>query len=179
MLTPQELTNRRSTRELSIATMLALLLSACAPAASTVSRSPNSQLILELQRAKELDQSYAVDPQVGPVASGDFSVQADKAATAIDEIEHGVEVPQSQINDALFVPPKSISPEQRIQLIRQLQVVRQLDNQGWWDWTRDPVIAQDFAVQEKKVDRVTRELQTGQAVSWLAINEALHVPQYP
>ena len=51
--------------------------------------------------------------------------------------------------------------------------------QGWWDWTRDPIIAQDFAVQEKKANRAIKDLETGQQISWSEINEGLEVPRYP
>ena len=159
--------------------MLAFLIPACASVGSTVSRSPRSALVLQLEQARELDKSNATDPHVGPIASGDYSVQADKADTAIYKIEHGVEVSHAEIADALFVPPKSLSEAQRDDLIHRLRRARQLDDQGWRDWTRDAAIAQDFAVQEKKADWVISGLARGEAVSWLDINDALHVPANP
>ena len=72
------------------------------------------------------------------------------------DLEHGQYVSQSQIDAALFVPPKSLSAEQRADLIGELENARNQDEQGWWDWTRDPVIAQDFAVQEKKANRAIK-----------------------
>jgi len=50
----------------------------------------------------------------------------------------------------LFVPHKTLSTAQRVRLIDELKYARYLDDRGWWDWTRDPVIEQDFAVQEKE-----------------------------
>jgi hypothetical protein len=50
---------------------------------------------------------------------------------------------------------------------------------GWWDWTWDPVIAQNFQVQERKANRVIKDLETNQPVSWADIDEAMHVPYYP
>jgi hypothetical protein len=97
----------------------------------------------------------------------------------MDDLEHGRHVSQSQIDDALFVPPKSLSLAERAQLIQQLKYAKYLDDQGWWDWTRDPVIAQDFSVQEKKANRAIRDLETNQQISWSEIDEGLQVPQYP
>ena len=79
----------------------------------------------------------------------------------------------------LFVPPKSLSREQRAQLVDELRAARALDNQGWWDWTRDPVIAEDFSVQEIKANRAIKDVETNQQVSWQEIQEGLQVPQYP
>ncbi len=140
----------------------------------------HSERTLErLQAAREIDLSNANDPEVGPPASGDYSLRADKAAQVMYALEHGNPVDRSEIDDALFVPPKSLSPAQRAQLINQLKYARNLDNRGWWDWTRDPVIAQNFSVQEKKADRAIRDLETDQQLSWSEIDQGLAVPLYP
>ena len=97
----------------------------------------------------------------------------------MNEIEHGQYVSQPQIDDALFVPPKSISLAQRAELIHELEDARNRDDQGWWDWTRDPIIAQDFSVQEKKANRAIKDLETNQQVSWSEIDQGLEVPRYP
>lgn len=120
-----------------------------------------------------------MDPEVGPVASGDYSIRADHAAQVMDDLEHGAYVSQSRIEAALFVPPRTLSPAQRARLIDELKYAREMDNRGWWDWTRDPVIAQDFAVQEKKADRAIKDLETNQQISWSEIDEGLQVPLYP
>jgi len=113
------------------------------------------------------------------MASGSYSMQAEKADRVMNDLEHGQYVSQAQIDDALFVPPKSLSPAQRARLVDELKKARDLDNRGWWDWTRDPVIAQDFSVQEKKANRAITDLETNQQVSWSEISEGLAVPQYP
>jgi len=154
-------------------------LSACAPTESNVSNAQSERTLQRLQAAREIDLNNAKDPEVGPVASGDYSLRADKAAQVMDDLEHGQYVSQSQIDHALFIPPKSISPDQRTNLINQLEIARNQDEQGWWDWTRDPVIAQDFAVQEKKANRAIRDLETSQQISWSEIHDGLKVPQYP
>lgn len=103
-------------------------------------------------------------------------LRADHAQDVIDSLEHGVHVSQAEVRDALFVPPKSLSETQRAELVQELEQAKWRDNRGWWDWTRDPVIAQNFSVQEKKADRVIKELETDQPVSWYDIQEAMHVP---
>jgi hypothetical protein len=168
-------------RTVGIASVLffAASLSACAPTESNAPEMQSERTLERLQAAREIDLSNAKDPEVGPVASGDYSIRADKAAQVMNDLEHGLYVSQSQIDDALFVPPKSISLADRAALIRELKDARDLDHRGWWDWTRDPVIAQDFSVQEKKANRAIRHLETEQQISWSEIDEGLKVPRYP
>src|ERR1700675_3981920 len=154
-------------------------LSACAPTESNVAKAQSERTLERLQAAREIDLSNAKDPEVGPAASGDYSLRADKAGQVIDDLEHGQYVSQSQIDDAMFVPPKSLSLAQKAQLIRELKDAKNLDDRGWWDWTRDPVIAQNFSVQEKKANRAIKDLETDQQVSWSEIDEGLAVPRYP
>lgn len=136
-----------------VSLILTLPLSACAPTESNLSNMHSERTLQRLQAAREIDLGNARDPDVGPVASGDYSLRADKAEQVMYDLEHGQYVSQSQVNDALFVPPKSLSLEQRAYLIRELKLARNRDEQGWWDDTRDPIAAQDFAVQEKKANR--------------------------
>jgi hypothetical protein len=160
------------------AVLLASLLSACAPTESNVSAAQREQTLERLQAAREIDLNNAKDPEVGPAASGDYSLRADRAAQVMYDLEHGKYVSRSQIDDALFVPPKLLSEAQRAQLINELRYAKNLDHRGWWDWTRDPVIAQDFSVQEKKANRAIRDLEAGQQVSWSEIDEGLALPRY-
>jgi hypothetical protein len=153
-------------------------LSACAPTESNVAEAQSERTLERLQAAREIDLSNARDSEVGPAASGDYSLRADKAGQVMDDLEHGQYVSQSQIDDAMFVPPKSLSPAQKAQLIRELKDAKNLDDRGWWDWTRDPVIAQDFSVQKKKANRAIRDLETDQQVSWSEIDEGLTLPRY-
>jgi hypothetical protein len=169
----------RITGAIAVNLVLALSLSACAPTESNVSNAQGEQILQRLQAAREIDLRNAKDPEVGPVASGDYSVRADKADQVMYSLEHGQYVSQSQIDDALFVPPKSLSPALKAELIHQLENAKNQDNQGWWDWTRDPVIAQDFSVQEKKAKRAIRYLETDQQISWSEIDDSLQVPRYP
>ena len=167
------------TRLIASTFILALSVSACAPAESNVAAARNEQTLRQLLEARETDLSNAMDPTLGPVASGDYSVRADNAAQVMSDMEHGRYVSQSQIDEALFVPPKSLSLEQRATLLNEVKTARALDNQGWWDWTWDPVIAEDFSVQEIKATRAIRDLENNQQVSWQEIQEGLQVPEYP
>lgn len=169
----------RITGVIAVNLILVLSLSACAPTESNVSNAQSERTLQRLQAAREIDLRNAKDPEVGPVASGDYSVRADKADQVMYSLEHGQYVSQSQIDDALFVPPKSLSPALKAELIHELENAKNQDNQGWWDWTRDPVIAQDFSVQEKKAKRAIRYLETDQQISWSEIDDSLEVPRYP
>jgi hypothetical protein len=135
-----------------------------------------TQLIQRLRAAEQIDKSRALDVSIGPVASGDYGLRADRAHDVADQLEHGVAVSPEEISHALFVPPESLSETQRAQLVRQLEEARELDRRGWWDWTKDPVIAQNFQVQERKASRVIKSLENNQPVSWADIHEAMHVP---
>lgn len=172
--------SRRTIEVVACAVFLAASLSSCASTESNPMSSARSQRTLQrLAAARESDLANAMDPEVGPVASGDYSIRADHAAQVMDDLEHGAYVSQSRIEAALFVPPRTLSPAQRARLIDELKYAREMDNRGWWDWTRDPVIAQDFAVQEKKADRAIKDLETNQQISWSEIDEGLQVPLYP
>jgi hypothetical protein len=95
-----------------------------AAAATTYSlRQNKAQLIHGLETAKGLDWANALDPNVAPVTQEDFLDQMNKADRAIKELTHGFEVPQSEIEDVLWSPPKSISLELRFQLIRQFKML--------------------------------------------------------
>jgi hypothetical protein len=149
---------------------------ACAPTEGDLSTQEKGELIAQLRAAKELDLSRASEVRVGPVAAGDYMLRADRADDVIGELERGVDVSRSEVSAALFVPPESLSETQRNQLVQKLEQARRLDDRCWRDWTREPVIAENFLVQERKADRVIYELETDQPVSWHDIQEAMQVP---
>ncbi len=162
----------------------AILFAAARPAcayteSNTYAADSRTQLIQRLGAAEEIDRSRALDVSLGPVASGDYGLRADRAHDVADQLEHGVAVSPEEISAALFVPPTSLTETQRAQLVRRLEQAKDLDQRGWWDWTWDPVIAQNFQVQERKANRVIKDLETNQPVSWADIDEAMQVPRYP
>jgi hypothetical protein len=183
--------------QLFLTTLIAsIVLVFCAPPSpaadqSSTTASPLSQqtakLIQELEVVKQTDWSAALDPSVSPVRHGTFLNQMNKADRASKELSHGFAVPPGEIEDALWVPPKHISPEERAQLIRQLKQVRQQDDQNEqnmlnnlaWSRSAAPVDTAIFDQRMQEVDTVITDLKIGAPVHWSAIKEALQVPYSP
>jgi hypothetical protein len=154
--------------------------------ASTNALSPDqrSELIERLQAAKKLDWRYAVDPNVAPVTEEDFLDQMNSADRVVKELTYGFEVPQQEIADALWVPPKSVTSGERDRLIRRLQEARRDDdhneqemlNDSAWTDSAAPVDTVTFDQQEELVDCVIKDLEIGEGVHWSTIKGALYVP---
>lgn len=150
----------------------------------TAASDQTAQMIKRLQVAKELDQSNAFDPDVSPVRREDFTVQAAKADRAIKEIQHGFPVEPNEIEDALEIPPRHLTPEKRMQLIHQLQQAKALDEQHAQEiliyWQDDePVERSEFDIQAERAANVVKDLQLGESVHWSDVKEALYVPADP
>jgi hypothetical protein len=160
-------------------------ISACSPAASQsaaanqVNLNPQSQLVAQLQEAKQTDLHLALQPGTSPTGQGDLMVAASKVDMVIDKLDHGDQVSQADITQALIVPPPSMTPEQRADYIVKLRAACELDNQGWTHNTRYSVAPQDYLVQEQECLQAVRELRTGQDVSFYTLQQALHVPRNP
>jgi hypothetical protein len=137
-----------------------------------------AQLIEQLQEARQTDLKDARDTALGPDAAGDYMTQAGKAETAIDDLSQHSNVPKSEISDALFVPPKHLSPARRAELIKQLEQAKSRDDEifhthlGGWD----PILTEDCNIQGERVERVVNKLETERPVSWSEINQAMWVP---
>jgi hypothetical protein len=144
-------------------------------------------LVEELQTAKHEDWTNALDPRVAPSERGDFLDQMNKADRAIKELTHGFEVPQYKIDDALVIPPKSLSAAQRARLIRRLQDAVQQDdhneqvmlNDEAWSNSAFPADTSRFDQQKELANGVIKDLEIGEDVHWSAIKDALVVPQSP
>lgn len=143
-----------------------------------ISPDERAQLIEQLQGARQTDLKNALDTSLGPDAAGDYMTQAGKAETAINDLSQHSDVSKSEISDALFIPPKHLSPAQRAELITQLEQAKARDDEIWrthmGGW--DPILTTDCTIQGKRVDRVLKDLETEEPVSWSEINEALYVP---
>jgi hypothetical protein len=108
------------------------------------------------------------------------------AERVIKELAHDFEVPRQQIADALWVPPKSITSEERERLIRQLQEAKRADdhneqemlNDSAWTDLAAPVDTATFDLQKELVDSVVEDLEIGEGVHWSTIKDALYVPPY-
>jgi hypothetical protein len=154
---------------------------------ANLSSQQTSQLIQQLDAARKADWNAALDPSVSPVRRGTFLNQMNKADRASKELSHGFAVPQGEIDDALWVPPKHISPEERAQLIRQLKQARQQDdhneqnmlNDLAWSRSAAPADTAIFDERKQEVDAVVKDLEIGAPVHWSAIKQALVVPTSP
>ncbi len=138
-----------------------------------------AQAIEHLQQARHTDLAYAMDTALGPVAQGDYLAQADNADSVIRDLKGHSDVSRSEISDALFVPPKHLSPEMRAQLVERLKQARALDDEKW----RNNLGSEDEAwltllcdIQARRATRVIKKLETGEPASWSEINEAMTTP---
>lgn len=156
-------------------------------ATENLSSQQTSQLIQQLDTAKKADWNAALDPSVSSVRRGTFLNQMNKADRTSKELSHGFAVPQSEIEEALWAPPKHISPEERAQLIRELEQAKQQDerneqqmlNDAAWSHSAAPMDTVTFDQRKKQVDRVVENLEIGAPVHWSAIKQALVVPTCP
>jgi hypothetical protein len=137
-------------------------------------------LIEQLQRAKQADQEIAMDTSLGPVAQGDYLVQAEKADTAIKDLREHSDVLKTEVSDALFVPPRQITPEMKAQLLEKLAQAKALDDQKW----RNNLGSEDenwltllCDIQARRATRVIKKLERAEPVSWVEINDAMTTPE--
>ncbi len=148
------------------------------------STAQTTQLIKRLQVAKELDQSNSFDADLTPTRREDFTVQAAKADRALKELQHGFAVDSGEIEDALDIPPRHLTPVQRAQFIQQLQQAKALDDQReqeiliYWE-DDEPAERSKFEVQAQRAADVAKDLQLGESVHWSDIKQALYVPADP
>jgi hypothetical protein len=174
-------------RSLIIVPVFLMAVSACAqrhrnPAPDQIIfREQRPELIRRLEAAEEADQSYARDPRISLVRKEDFFEQAYKAERAIRELLYGYDVPQPELADALTVPPKSLSPQAKADLIRQLQDAIALTDRGEQARLNDYFSEASFDTrpydrQKQFAEAVIRELTIGEEVHWDTLQEALQVP---
>ncbi len=158
-----------------------LVLSSCSNEEfAVVPPEERAQVIEQLQQARQTDLEDANDVSLGPIAEGDYLAQADKADSAIKDLKEHEDVAQSEVTDALFVPPRHISPELRAQLVDKLQKAKALDDEKW----HNNLGSEDenwltllCDIQARKATRVIKKLETGDPVSWFEINDAMTTPE--
>jgi len=144
-----------------------------------VTSQERSQAIEQLRQARQTDLAEATDTSLGPIAEGDYIAQAEKAESAIRDLKEHSNVPKAEISEALFVPPRHLSPQMRAQLVEQLKQARALDDEKW----RNNLGSEDEAwltllcdIQARRATRVIKKLETGEPVSWYEINDAMTTP---
>jgi len=164
-----------------IATLLSAVAFTSCAATGTSSRTAEQRdaLIEQLENAKRTDLQEALAPGIMPIPQGDFMISAGMANTAIEKLRHDEYISQAEIDEALVVPPKSLSIEERTYLIQQLEAAIAMDNQGFNDYPRDPVKEEDFQVQARMAEQTVKQLRNGDTVSWWAIQRALYIPSEP
>jgi hypothetical protein len=145
----------------------------------------NAALIKRLEAAKEIDESQANRPDVSAVGWQDDMIQEGKADKAIRELAHGIAVPESQLKDALWVPPASQSGTERDRLIRQVQQAIQKDQHEQDTQVMESTVAAlpypvntVSRLQERRTqaEAVLKDLKMGEDVHWSSIKEATQVP---
>jgi hypothetical protein len=164
---------------------------ACSVSSVTAVRAAPNQnkaaLVEQLQSVKHEDWTDALDPRVAQSEREDFLDRMNKADRAIKELTHGFEVPQSEIDDALVIPPKSLSATQRAKLIGRLQDAVQQDdrneqamlNDQAWSSSAFPADTSKFDQQMELANAVIKDLEIGEDVHWSMVKDALVVPQSP
>ena len=173
-------------RSLIVAPVFLIAVSACAqrhrnPAPDQmISQEQKTELIRRLEAAEEADESNAHDPRISLVRKEDFFEQADKAERAIRGLLYGYDVPQAELADALAVPTKSLSPQAKADLIRQLQDSITLNDRREQSRLNDYVSAASFDTapydtQKEFAAAVIKELTIGEDVHWDTLQEALQV----
>jgi hypothetical protein len=151
-----------------------------------------SRLLDQLASAEHLDWQYALDPSIAPVRRDDFLDQMNQVARLIKFITHGLEVPQRELADALWIPPKAMPRKTRERMIQELQQAKLQDDRNeqeafsYSEWSTSdggaaPIDTAAFDQQMQLVDSVITDLEIGEEVHWSEIKEALYVPpaSYP
>jgi hypothetical protein len=154
--------------------------------ATYTSAQPASDVIKELKAARATDWNSAHDPSVSLIRHGTFLNQMNKADRAIKEIEHGFPVSQSELDNALWVPPKHISPQLRAKLIQELEQAKHQDNineqrmlyDSTWD-NAGRIDTVKFDRRKHLVDSTVEDLEIGAPVHWSNIKLALVAPPSP
>jgi len=161
-----------------VASAMALNLSACAPNQS--SQQQQALLIGKLEAAKEIDFQNVRASNNGKVQADDSIYQAIKAQKVIEQLQQGEQVPQPEIDDALDVPPKSLSRESREEMIKELLTAEKHDEIG--EETHDPgddwLTWNSYREQRHRATEISKALEVGVDVPWSEIQEALRVPDF-
>ena len=158
--------------------VFAVNLSACAQ--SQLSAQQRASWIQKLERARRLDEDESADRSVTPARAADSIGQANKAEGVIARLRRGEQVSQSEIDDALDVPPKSLSADARVELIKELQEAERRDELGeqYHDPGNDWLAWDSYRAQRDRSDMVLKALEAGEDVPWSEVQQALRVPRY-
>ncbi|HVN91737.1 MAG TPA: hypothetical protein VMT61_18125 [Candidatus Binataceae bacterium] len=152
-----------------------------------LSNRQRSNLIEKLQSAKATDWNCVMSDDVAKASREDCLDQMRKADRVIKELRYGFDVAPSRINDALWLPPKTMTNADRVRLIAKLEEARRQDdhneqvmlNDLAWGNSDFPADTSTFDDQKALVDGVIKDLEIGEDVRWSTVKEALYVPPSP
>jgi len=137
-------------------------------------------LIENLEAAIKLDYQNLADGKDDRVQADDSIYQATKAQGVIEQLQQGVEVPQSEVNDALDVPPESLSEDARAEIIKELNTAEKCDELG--EQTHDPgndwLAWDSYREQRDRAAEISKAMSLDVDVPWSEIQEALRVPEF-
>src|SRR5262249_15735357 len=145
----------------------------------------NLELIKRLRAAREMDESEANHPGLSAVHWEDYMVQIGKVDKALKELFDGFEVSQVEVDDALWVPPRSLSPTAKSALIHRLQVAMRQDEYNEDELTFGakfsdipyPINSMLILEDHKNLaESVLKDIDIGEDVHWQTIERALQPP---
>jgi hypothetical protein len=138
-------------------------------------------LIEKLRPAKTIDVENLSDSHTDSTQAADSIYQAERAQIVIGQLKRGEEVPRSEIDDALNVPPKSIPADAKLELIKELKIAEGRDELGeethgpgndWLAWD-------SYRQQRDRAESIVKALESGEEVPWSEIQHALRVLEEP
>lgn len=150
-----------------------------------LSAQQNAELIRLLEGAKEMDESEANQPGTSATAWQDDMIQVGKADKAIKELSHGFEVPQAEIDGALWVPPRTLSAAQKARLVQRLKAAVERDEHeeqtmmtGFKSENFPYPTSRMAALEDHKnlAESVLKDLEIGEDVHWDSVKQALEAP---
>ncbi|MGD0075826.1 MAG: hypothetical protein ABSD31_16010 [Candidatus Binataceae bacterium] len=142
--------------------------------ASDAADEQRAQAIQQLEAAKRKDLQETTNPKVSPARQADFAIQAKKADLAIRELQHGFRVPESEIKEAIEIPPESVRAEKG-RLLQRLKEVRDQERRDeQQNYSDDPVGLNRLRQEEARTSDVIEKLEVGEFVPWADIQQALN-----
>jgi hypothetical protein len=173
--------------------VLVLGLSGCAqkhshmPPGNVMSETQSGDIVRQLEAAKELDESNAMEAKAGIVPREDFVEQAGKADKAIKELRNGYPVSEAELQDALRIPPSNLSADQKAALISQIKQAeaatdhneQAMLNEVGWGYSDQPAATGRFDQQKQLDDEVIKDLTIGEPVHWDDVQQATQIVQNP
>lgn len=139
-----------------------------------------AELIRQLDAAEQTDECDARDPRISLIRKEDFFEQAYKAQRAKREFLYGYSVSHSEMTDALAVPPKTLSPQAKADLIRQIDDTIALNDHREQARLNDyfsasTVDTDSYDTQKSFAAAVLKEFTIGEDVHWDTLQQALQV----